>query len=261
MIRDELVLRHARHRDGETLPPQPTRPRRSTRRARGSPCARERSRRAPEIPPRGWAYVDARRIRLLPEGTKPEPGALYEFHYPAKDPKVLGHRARRDARHRLVPALRERATEPGTANPARRAGSRSTCSRSAARRAGAICATTSRRASTRTRAKRKVFDGVLAHTPGVGARVPQRGVRAAGPHQHPARGPHLSGERVSVLRGAHERPGDRPERRAVPQRRLRSAADRNQHLDRVLAEGRLAARSPIRSGTRDVALPPKARAY
>lgn len=43
-----------------------------------------------EVPADGWAYVNSREIRLLPAGTKPEPGSLYEFHYPAKDPKVLG---------------------------------------------------------------------------------------------------------------------------------------------------------------------------
>lgn len=43
-----------------------------------------------EIPATGWAYVDSRTIKLLPDGTKPEPGSLYEAHYPAKNPKVLG---------------------------------------------------------------------------------------------------------------------------------------------------------------------------
>ena len=38
------------------------------------------------LPASQWAYVNAREIRLLPEGTKPEPGSLYEFHYPATDP-------------------------------------------------------------------------------------------------------------------------------------------------------------------------------
>jgi Alpha/beta hydrolase domain len=40
-----------------------------------------------EIP---FAFVDARTIRLLPEGTLPEPGAIYEFHYQATKPRVLG---------------------------------------------------------------------------------------------------------------------------------------------------------------------------
>ena len=43
-----------------------------------------------EIPSSGWAFANTREITLLPVGTKPEPGTLYELHYPAKDPKVLG---------------------------------------------------------------------------------------------------------------------------------------------------------------------------
>ena len=43
-----------------------------------------------EIPAGGWKYVNAREIALLPEGTNPQPGTLYEIHYPAKNPKVLG---------------------------------------------------------------------------------------------------------------------------------------------------------------------------
>ena len=43
-----------------------------------------------EIPASRWKYASAREIALLPEGTNPEPGTLYEIHYPAKNPKVLG---------------------------------------------------------------------------------------------------------------------------------------------------------------------------
>jgi hypothetical protein len=43
-----------------------------------------------------WSFVDARSIRLS-DGTKPQPGYLYEFHYEAKNPKVpLGFAATRD---------------------------------------------------------------------------------------------------------------------------------------------------------------------
>ena len=37
----------------------------------------------------GWEYVNSNEIRLLPPH-RIAPGTLYEFHYPAKDPKVLG---------------------------------------------------------------------------------------------------------------------------------------------------------------------------
>jgi len=41
------------------------------------------------IPLEGWEYVNTREIRLLPPH-KLAVGSLYEFHYPARDPKVLG---------------------------------------------------------------------------------------------------------------------------------------------------------------------------
>jgi len=42
-----------------------------------------------ELPLNQWSFVDARSIKLR-DGTKPKPGYLYEFHYDAKNPKVLG---------------------------------------------------------------------------------------------------------------------------------------------------------------------------
>ncbi len=42
-----------------------------------------------ELPLNQWSFVDARSIKLS-DGTKPKPGYLYEFHYDAKNPKVLG---------------------------------------------------------------------------------------------------------------------------------------------------------------------------
>jgi hypothetical protein len=41
-----------------------------------------------EIP--AWRFVDARTVQLLPEGTPPEPGSIYEIHYQATKPGVLG---------------------------------------------------------------------------------------------------------------------------------------------------------------------------
>ena len=37
-----------------------------------------------------FAFIDDRSIRLLPEGTRPEPGSIYELHYDAKNPRVQG---------------------------------------------------------------------------------------------------------------------------------------------------------------------------
>jgi hypothetical protein len=42
-----------------------------------------------ELPLDQWSFVDARSIKLS-DGAKPNPGHLYEFHYQAKNPKVLG---------------------------------------------------------------------------------------------------------------------------------------------------------------------------
>ena len=42
-----------------------------------------------ELPLNQWSFVDGRTLKLR-DGTKPKPGWLYEFHYEAKNPKVLG---------------------------------------------------------------------------------------------------------------------------------------------------------------------------
>jgi hypothetical protein len=70
-----------------------------------------------EIPPSGWTYAGPRQIALLPDSARPEAGAIYEFHYPAKNPAVLGigFAATRD----LISFLRrEKATAAGQDNPA-----------------------------------------------------------------------------------------------------------------------------------------------
>jgi hypothetical protein len=53
---------------------------------------------AQTIPATGWAYVDSRTIKLLPDGTHFAPGSLYDFRYPARDPWVsgIGYAATRD---------------------------------------------------------------------------------------------------------------------------------------------------------------------
>ena len=40
--------------------------------------------------PVAFEFADARSVRLLPDGTRPEPGAIYELHYNATNPRVLG---------------------------------------------------------------------------------------------------------------------------------------------------------------------------
>jgi Alpha/beta hydrolase domain len=69
-----------------------------------------------EISPSQWTYADSRSIKLLPEGTAFQPGLIYDFWYPAKDPKVLGigFAATRDLISFLRYEARDRA---GNANP------------------------------------------------------------------------------------------------------------------------------------------------
>jgi hypothetical protein len=118
-----------------------------------------------EIPASGWAYVNSREIRLLPEGAKPEPGTIYEFHYPATNPPVLGvgMAATRD----LVSFLRYETTDSkGNANPARPGiGHVLAYGRS---QAGRYLRDHVAQGFNQDESARKVFDGVLAHTAGVG---------------------------------------------------------------------------------------------
>jgi len=69
------------------------------------------------IPPTEWQYLDASTIGLLPEGERPfERGKIYQFVYPATEPKVtgIGFAAVRD----VVSFLRHSsADEQGTPNP------------------------------------------------------------------------------------------------------------------------------------------------
>lgn len=118
-----------------------------------------------EVPASGWAYVNSREIRLMPQGTNPEPGSIHEFHYPATNPRVLGIglAATRD----LVSFLRyQTADSKGNANPAG----------ASIRHALAFGRSQSGRylrdhvaqGFNQDESARKVFDGVLAHTAGVG---------------------------------------------------------------------------------------------
>jgi hypothetical protein len=69
-----------------------------------------------EIPPDSWEFVDARTIRLLPQGTLFAPYRIYELWYEATGSRVIGigFAAVRD----LVSFLRyERANRDGTTNP------------------------------------------------------------------------------------------------------------------------------------------------
>jgi hypothetical protein len=118
-----------------------------------------------DIPANGWAYVDARSIQLTPAGTKPEPGSIYELHYQAKNPRVLGigMAATRD----LVSFLRFEARDSkGTANPAGPKITRVLAF--GASQSGRFLRDFVRDGFNQDEGARKVFDGVMAHTAGAG---------------------------------------------------------------------------------------------
>ncbi len=118
-----------------------------------------------EIPVSQWAYVNSRSIRLLPEGTLPAPGSLYDLYYPARDPKVLGVglAATRD----LVSFLRHEADDHFQRNTAtaRRYKAALAIGRS---QSGRYIRDHISQGFNQDEAGRKVFDGALSHAAGVG---------------------------------------------------------------------------------------------
>lgn len=118
-----------------------------------------------EIPASGWSYVNPREIRLLPQGTKPEPGSIYEFHYPATQPRVLGIglAATRD----LLSFLRYEARDTkGNANPV---GTAILYTMAFGRsQAGRYLRDHVAQGFNQDESGRRVLDGVIAHTAGVG---------------------------------------------------------------------------------------------
>ena len=118
-----------------------------------------------EIASSGWAFVNPREITLLPVGTKPEPGTLYELHYPAKDPKVLGigFAATRD----LVSFLRNEANDDAfQRNPADRGLQKVIAT--GISQSGRYLRDFVNQGFNQDEGKRRVFDGVLAHISGIG---------------------------------------------------------------------------------------------
>jgi hypothetical protein len=121
-----------------------------------------------EVPADEWRFTDARTIEILTRGNAgsgPAVGSIYELHYPARDPWVLGigFAANRD----LVSWLRSgRPDDRGTPNPAG----------SGIRHALAVGISQSGRylrdhvaqGFNQDEDARRVFDGVLAHISGVG---------------------------------------------------------------------------------------------
>jgi len=117
-----------------------------------------------EIPASGWSYVNDREIRLMPEGTKPVTGSIYEFHYPAKDPRVLGigMAAARD----LISFMKYEITDAkGAPSPAR--GIKAALGFGISQSGRFLRDFVYQGFNQDTRG-RNVFDGTLTHTAGVG---------------------------------------------------------------------------------------------
>ena len=113
------------------------------------------------VPAAEWEFLDQRRLRLLPAGEKPEPGTLYELTYLARDPVPLGIglAATRDVVSylRYDPASAELLGRP----PSHALGF-------GISQAGRYLRDHIAQGFNRDEAGRRVFDGVLAHTAGIG---------------------------------------------------------------------------------------------
>jgi hypothetical protein len=117
------------------------------------------------IPASGWQWIDARTLRLLPEGAKPQPGTLYELRYEAQNPKVLGmgFAATRD----FVSFLRHAASDDNLLpNPAGR-GIRAALAVGISQ-SGRYLRDHISQGFNQDESGQRVFDGVLAHISGVG---------------------------------------------------------------------------------------------
>jgi hypothetical protein len=123
-----------------------------------------------EIPPSQWVYADTRSIKLLPHGTPFQPGLIYDFWYPAKDPKVLGvgFAATRD----LISFLRNEARDrTGNANPLAANGGTPGIRVVLAfgvSQSGRYLRDHLAHGFNQDETGRKVFDGILTHVAGIG---------------------------------------------------------------------------------------------
>ena len=116
-----------------------------------------------ELPADEWEFADSRTVRILTQGNAgrgPAVGSLYELHYPARDPKVLGigFAATRD----FVSYLRHRSD----GNPAG-TGIRKVLALGISQ-SGRYLRDHIAQGFNQDEDKRIVFDGVLAHIAGVG---------------------------------------------------------------------------------------------
>jgi Alpha/beta hydrolase domain len=121
-----------------------------------------------ELPRSDWALKDSRTLEILTPGNSvagPAVGTLYEFHYPAKNPGVLGigYAATRD----FISFLRhEERDARGTPNPA--GGSKTHAFAVGISQSGRYVREHIALGFNQDESGRRVFDGMLAHISGVG---------------------------------------------------------------------------------------------
>ena len=108
-----------------------------------------------------WTFVDNRTIKLLPEGTKPTPGSIYDVFYDATSPKVqgIGFAATRDFISYLKHEAGARAATGGPLTHALAIGFS---------QAGRYLRDHVSQGFNRDEQGRRVFDGIHSHTAGVG---------------------------------------------------------------------------------------------
>lgn len=111
------------------------------------------------LAPGQWAFDDHRTLRIV--GAGPEPGALYEVHYPARNPAVLGigFAATRD----FVSWLRHERVRPNPAGHGLR-----TVLAVGLSQGGRYLRDHVAQGFNQDESARKVFDGVLVHAAGAG---------------------------------------------------------------------------------------------
>ncbi|HET7882850.1 MAG TPA: alpha/beta hydrolase domain-containing protein, partial [Acetobacteraceae bacterium] len=114
-----------------------------------------------EVPADRWRFTDARTVVLLPEGTTPSPGVIYELNYRARSPWVsgIGFAAQRD----VVAFLK---SDSGDANPA---GEQiETAIGFGISQSGRFLRDFIKFGFNQDEDGHKVFDGVLSHIAGIG---------------------------------------------------------------------------------------------
>jgi hypothetical protein len=118
-----------------------------------------------EITSGNWQFVDARTIALLPQGTTPQPGWIYEFTYRARSPRVsgIGFAIERDVAAFLRSNARDAAGQPNPGGGQLRAAIGFGVSQS-----GRFLRDFIKLGFNQDETGHRVFDGVLSHIAGIG---------------------------------------------------------------------------------------------